>query len=157
MALSVTGNSFDLTGAEGFTLVELLVVLAIAGLLLSFVIQQSPGTRSRLEIEEAARTIISDLSRARAVAITRNAVNQIDFNTREKIYTSSLEGLSRTLPPSLQLTLEQPSAPGNARSEARIAFFPDGTATASRLTLSSKGAARTIELNWLTGQALVHD
>jgi general secretion pathway protein H len=43
----------------------------------------------------------------------------------------------------------------SADGAARILFFPDGTSTGGRLTLSNATAGRTIVVHWLTGT--IHD
>lgn len=157
MAPSAIGSNDASRGTAGFTLVELLVVMAIAALLMTLAVQQSPGTRERLEVDSATRKLAADLARARATALSRNAANQIDFDLRQQNYVSSLDGMSHRLPSKVRLDLGQLGLESVPSSRARIVFFPDGTATAARLTLSSGDRQKSISVNWLTGQAAVHD
>lgn len=152
---SAIGNR-DLTNSDGFTLVELLVVIAIAALLGVVVVKQSPGTRTRLEIQSAASVIVSDLTRARLTAISKGAVNHVEFDRVGRHYKSSLDGFSRALPS--KMTLEGPHSLGARSTEGlNVSFFPDGTATAKRLVLTLEDKKMAIQVNWLTGRASVHD
>jgi general secretion pathway protein H len=70
--------------------------------------------------------------------------------------TLTMPGAGRTVELGKDLDLAARIA-GEASADgvARILFFPDGTSTGGRLTLSNAAAERTIVVHWLTGT--IHD
>jgi type IV fimbrial biogenesis protein FimT len=65
----------------GFTLVELMVVIAIAGLLMAIAIPYFGQVMRRARVESEARTISSTLLQARLQAIKRGANVLVEFST----------------------------------------------------------------------------
>jgi general secretion pathway protein H len=156
MMRSAIGNS-GRSSDGGFALVELLVVIAIAALLAVIAIKQSPGTRTRLELQATANTIVGDLTRARFEAIDRGAVNEVEFDTAQRNYGTAFGGVTRTLPAKIRLEIAQPISSNRVGQRPRLLFFPDGTATAGRILLISDDRRIAIDVNWLTGRAIAHD
>ena len=136
---------------RGFTLFELLLVLAVIGL----VIATAPPLINRgmpsLEVRAAAREIAAGMRRARSQAIHANRETRFTIDTERKRYAIGKAGDWRALPERVDVEVE------TARSEviddavAAVRFYPDGSATGGRITAS--GAERTyhVMLDWLTG------
>ena len=71
---------------NGFTTVELMVVTAIAGILVTVAIPHLARWRALLRVNAAARTIASDLQLSRMNAISQNARFRVNFNTTDETY-----------------------------------------------------------------------
>jgi len=63
-----------ITNQKGFTLVEILVVLAITGMLLAYAIPSFNGFSMRQKLSTETNSFISDLSYARSEAIDKGAL-----------------------------------------------------------------------------------
>lgn len=73
------------SSVKGFTLVELMVVLAIASIMLAMMLPNVSGYMSSLEINAAAEELATDLRSARQLAISKNVKTAIviDINARQ--------------------------------------------------------------------------
>lgn len=58
--------------ARGFTLIEALIVLVVAGIILAFALPRFAATRRGLALDGAAQQLAGDLRRAQVEAIKRN-------------------------------------------------------------------------------------
>lgn len=138
---------------DGFTLLEMLIVLAILGLLVT-VAMPSPGAGAKASAISAARVLASDLARARAQAeaTNRDVVVVIDVQAR------SWSGAGRTgaLPKHLRLALTAADSERLDRDKAGIRFHAEGGASGGRIAVLGPSKA-TIEIDWLTGGVSVHE
>jgi prepilin-type N-terminal cleavage/methylation domain-containing protein len=121
----------------GFTLLELLVVLAIAGLMASIAIPFTVSTVERAALRVDARELASALRDVRQQAIDRRRV----------IVVRSLADLPMQ------------DRPRRGRLDAGegppLAFYPDGTSSGKDLKLVESGRAVELHVAWLTGAVSV--
>lgn len=124
----------------GFTLVELLVVLAVLGLLVTLVPSFFPGSRAGVELTRTARAMADDLRVRRTTAVDSQAAAELRID-------------ALLLPAGMTLAAED--VRGGDLSAIR--FFPDGSSTGGRLTLSAAGRTRVVAVDWLSGQVRIHE
>jgi len=88
--------------SDGISLIELLIVVAIIGILVGMVIPKSdPGIHDQLRA--AAQIVQTDLAYARSLAITNSSDYELSFDTAENRYVLKHSGLNAdldVLPPS---------------------------------------------------------
>jgi general secretion pathway protein H len=145
------------TGSGGFTLIELLVVLLILG----FVIFLAPAAFQRavpgLEIKAAARTMAMAFRQVRSAAIRDNreipVIIDVDARTVRVGIEQSPTQLSRRL--GLQLFAGRSEMLGG--NAGQIRFFPDGTSTGGRVTLTTSGSRYNVVVDWLSGLAAIKE
>jgi prepilin-type N-terminal cleavage/methylation domain-containing protein len=68
---------------QGFSLLEIVLVLAVIGLLLGIAVPQLSGTLDRIEVESAARQIAGAHQRARLLALARGTVVVLSVSAPE--------------------------------------------------------------------------
>lgn len=83
--------------AAGFSLLEMVVVLAIAGFLLSVVLPTYSNYASNQRTLAAARTLASDLRAAQQEAVTRRAEITVTFSSADAACTSGGAHASYTI------------------------------------------------------------
>ena len=141
----------------GFTLLELLVVMAILALLLTVVPPLVRGPMGTAELKSAVRQMAAGLRSARSQAIARNreAVFELDLEARR----FRISGTQRTfqLPRRLALRLYAARSEFSNAQTGAIRFFPDGSSTGGRVTVSLDPRAYEVDVNWLTGRVTVYD
>lgn len=86
------------TASTGFTLLELLVALAIASLLLGIAAPRLYALVPAFELDRATRILAIDLERARWLAITRNARSRLVIDLVAGSYVAEVEGGSSYVP-----------------------------------------------------------
>ncbi len=134
----------------GFTLLEMVIVLAVLGLLLGLVLTRGPMRSQRLEMDAAVRDIAGALRLARSTAIAENHPVTLNVDgVRGSIQIDN--GQVRTLPNALSLRAVSESGgavPG-------IRFAPDGSSSGGRIEVFAPGRQMQIRVNWLTGRVKI--
>lgn len=142
--------------SRGFTLLELLVALAIlTGALVVTLPSLTAG--SGVELRAAARTVATALRRTRDRAITRNAseVLTLDLERREMTFAGSPR--PRELPSGIEIRLFAARSELIGESHGAIRFFPDGSSTGGRVTLSNDALRYLVDVDWLTGRVRIFE
>jgi general secretion pathway protein H len=142
--------------SAGFTLLEVIVVLAMAGIIMALVLGSPLRTASAGDLKSAARTLASGLRQAQSTAITtrRDAVLTVDVEARE-FHVGSEEPRRVSDKVDLKLYTAQ-SEVANERVGA-IRFYPDGSSTGGRITVSSGERKYLVDVDWLTGRVSIGD
>jgi general secretion pathway protein H len=141
----------------GFTLIELVVVLAIMGLMLALILTNGPMRSPALQTRAAAAELAQGLraARARAIALNRRVSFLLDLG--DHAYRID-NGTPRLLPADIQLAML--TIAGKASQEQNlgaISFAPDGSSSGGRIELASHGMQLLVGVDWLTGRVSVAD
>jgi general secretion pathway protein H len=137
----------------GFTLVEVLVVLAIVGLAASTVAWALKPMRERTAVMRtiAAFKDLSEAARARAFESGDTVALTID--TRKRTLDVADLGRKESLPPEVDVDWVSASVSGHRSDQAGILFLPDGTSTGGRLSARAGGATAAVRISWVSGAA----
>lgn len=132
--------------ASGFTLLEMLVVLAVLALVLSLILQHGPLTSPAVSVRGTAGEVAQALRTARSEAIAggRPVVLLLDPARREYVTTGAAPRVLHA-PPAMAII-----APSNG-----ISFMPDGSSSGGEVALEQAGHRADIGVNWLTGRVSV--
>lgn len=137
---------------QGFTLVELLVVLGIAGLLIALAPVAFDRMREGAQYRDVLRRITADLRQARqqAVATGREARFVVDFKAR----AFGLAGRTPfVLPESIEMDATVAGIEMSGEQSAAIRFLPEGGATGGTVAVTRKsGGGTRITVDWLSGR-----
>lgn len=141
--------------AQGFTLLEVLlvlVILAIAAALILPALVQPSGTQLRT----TAGSFAAGLRRARNEALnTHHEVRfMVDLDAKE--FQFSAHARRRSVPSQISLSVFTARSEVLDNHRAAIRFFPDGSSTGGRVTLSVGERRYHVDVDWMTGQVRVH-
>lgn len=147
----MNGGSAEASRCKGFTLMEMMLVLALAVAALAIVVPNLSGSRTGAALKGAAQDVASALRYVRGRAITAGGDTEFVLDVESRTYRVSGREKTFVLPNELQITLD--SAESEIRSEGvgAIRFFPDGSSTGGRVTLAAGNRKRIVDVNWLTG------
>lgn len=129
---------------DGFTLIEMIVVLVVLALVGTIVLARGPMHSATLDLRAQARTMASDMRRARADAIAKDqdVVFTVDADRRDY---GVQHGTRHALA----------TAVGIDGQVAPIVFHADGSASGGTITLSEGERRLAVRVDWLTGQVAV--
>src|SRR6266849_3183970 len=133
--------------ASGFTLIEILVVLAILGFALALVVGYgSPVSRS-LDLRGSAAVLASGLRLTRSEAIVRNQAVTFDLDLAGHRFRPG-SGKMRQLPPRLAIELLTIAGERRKGDSGDIRFNPDGSSTGGRISIADGGHKMMIGVDW---------
>jgi prepilin-type N-terminal cleavage/methylation domain-containing protein len=129
--MSATGNNTD----AGFTLVELLVALAIVALAAAGMASFWPSRGGQLALQTASQTLAAELRQARGQAIAQNRTIVVD-----------IDAVRGNLPKGVAI----------ADSSAALIFFRgDGTTAGGEVAFRAQSRQATVRVARLSGQVSV--
>ena len=141
-------------GCGGFTLIEVLVTLAVLGFALIVLTGYKPPWSRTLGLKATAAELATGLrlARSEAIASNRSVAFNVDVNGhRYRVGPGKL----RSLPP--QFSIELLTIAGEKRHEGvgDILFNPDGSSSGGRVTLADGQRSMAVGVDWLTGRVSV--
>jgi general secretion pathway protein H len=140
---------------RGFTLLEILLVIAIIGAASVLAATAMGGGFRGMQLKASARQIASNLRYTRAQAIATGEPQRFVIDPARHAWQAP-KNHHGDIPPKLGIVFtgarEAASPDGAGRGEGAILFFPDGAATGGRIRLTAGKAAWDIDVAWLTGQ-----
>ncbi|MGZ5038769.1 MAG: GspH/FimT family pseudopilin [Usitatibacter sp.] len=142
---------------RGFTLLELIIVLALGAVLYAVVLSGPFGKASAADLKSAARTLASGLRAAQttAMATRRDALLTLDMESREYLTTGETE--AHKLPDNIDLKLYTAQTEVTSDRRGSIRFYPDGSSTGGRITVASGERKYLVDVDWLTGRVSIDE
>lgn len=123
---------------RGFTLVELIIVIAIAGIVLAIAAPNFTGYRQNTNLKEATRNLSADIQYWKQRAVAENRSYRISFDTAGNSYSV----LKREAPPGMAfkpLSEVDPGASNIDKSPADISPGVSLVAAPATVTMDPRG------------------
>jgi general secretion pathway protein H len=141
----------------GFTLLEVIVVLVLAGIIYAILLAVPMRGASAADLKASARVLASGLRQAQSMAmVTRqDAVLTLDLDSREFVLAGEKE--PRKLPDGIDLKLYTAQSEVTSDRKGAIRFYPDGSSTGGRITVSAGERKFLVDVDWLTGRVSIGD
>jgi type II secretion system protein H len=162
----VTAGRKPVVKAAGFTLLELLVVLAIAGSLVALVPAAVSAVVPAAKARTAALDLASTIREARYIAISRSTAVDLEFDLESQAYGFGSD--QKNMPRGVMLVLQERSGYVSGthhvarhflrRSDGRqtLRFYPDGSSSGLVLRIGPEtGGGYIVTVDWLLGGASV--
>jgi general secretion pathway protein H len=140
------GAAIERGAADGFTLIETIVVLTIIGLTLTIVIGFLPRPGVRLELDNATSFVVDAMRIARSRSITESRPVPLTV-TRDG---HGIQIDSKRFPLGGSVSVATPG-------RQAILFTPDGGASGGPLSVLVANRVRLIQVDWLSGRITIGD
>ena len=134
----------------GFTLLELIVALAIMGLTFALAAASIRLSNGGPRLQPVAVSMAADIRFARSEAMASNRTVGVNFDAKAHSYRIGA-GRPVALPRSVAFKLVASEEFRRASDVGHLVFFPDGSSTGGQLTLSDRDLSITLMIDWLTG------
>ena len=142
---------------RGFTLIEILVVLAVVGLIMAFVLPMISGSRSRAGLRAAANEIAAALRSTRSLATTHGRAETFVLDTAHAAFRAGSTASPQRLPGGIALAIVTIAQERETDTVGSIRFFADGSSTGGGVRLSSGTNESDVLVDWLTGRVMIED
>lgn len=142
------------SAAAGYTLIELMVVLAILGLLATMITARRLSVSPSMEARAAAEEVSGALRAARGKAMASNRSAAVTFDVATPLYRLDNEP-PMALPSDLQLQLLTSVDQLKSQASGEIRFDPDGGSSGGRVTIAGGDRIWQVGVDWLTGRVSI--
>ena len=140
---------------RGFTLLELLMVLAIVSLMIAVVPPLLSGLGGGTELRGTARQLAAAMRIARSEAILRRQEAVLTLDLEERFFQVAGDTQKVSLPESIKVKLYTAQAELLDGATGAIRFFPDGTSTGGHVALANEKIGYSVNVDWLTGRVWI--
>ncbi len=142
--------------AGGFTLLEILVVIVIAGLAVALVPPLFSAAVPGAKIRGAAHDFMVALRQTRSRAIIQNSEQQVVLDLENHRYRVGKDSVV-VFPEEMRMQVQLVTGTKIDQTEQHIvSFFADGSSSGEAITLSGGQQAYRLQLDWLTGNITLH-
>ena len=138
-------------GEQGFTLLEIVCVMAIISILAALILPAIPRGTSRTRLEAFALQTAALLKTDRLAAMQRRMRVATELDPISRSVRSGATGNTVVLPQDVGFDALLASRCNQRASGRTIDFFPSGMSCGGTIALSRPGGGFQVRVNWLTG------
>ena len=135
----------------GFTLIEVVVAIALIALVAGLVAAYSGSRIQRVALTRAGQDLVAALRYTRGQAIVSGAEQRLELDVEKQTYKAPKRA-EVELPRGLKLALLTAAEEQISETSGAIRFFPDGSSTGGRVRLTAGERQWDVEVGWLTGE-----
>jgi general secretion pathway protein H len=135
----------------GFTLIEIVCVLAIVGLLAALVLPAIPRATSQARLAGYAIDVAALLKGDRNAAMRNHVAVATMLDADRRTVRSGARDYAVEIPADVSFEALVARRCSEERTGSTIDFFPSGASCGGAIALSRHGVGYQIRVNWLTG------
>ena len=144
-------GSADWRAADGFTLIEVVAVLAIVAILAAIVVPALPRGTSRARLESYAIEAAALLKFDRNAAIRNRVSIATEIDAPLRVMRSGATGRTVSLPDDVRFDALLAQRCNQRAAGPTIRFFASGMSCGGAIALTRLGVGYQVRVNWLTG------
>jgi general secretion pathway protein H len=138
-------------GRAGFTLLEMVGVIAIVAMLAAILLPSIPRGTTRPRLEAYALEAAALLKADRTAALRRHAQVTAQVDAPGRAIRSGSTGRILQVPDDVGFEATLPLSCNERPARSTISFFATGASCGGTIVLSRLGAGYEVRVNWLTG------
>lgn len=142
---------------RGYTLIELLVVMVIMLLVYALAAPMISAGVSGSELKAAARQVAAGLRKARSEAVMHKNEVALTMDVEQRQFELSGDKRIYHFPGKIKASLYTAQAELIDAKIGAIRFYPDGSSTGGRVTLSLGERKYLVDVDWMTGRVKILD
>jgi general secretion pathway protein H len=135
----------------GFTLLEMVGVIAVVAMLAAILLPKVPRTTTRPRLEAYAMEAAALLKADRTAALRRKAQITAQVDAPGRAIRSGATGRILQVPDDVSFQAQLPLSCNERPARSTISFFATGTSCGGSIVLSRLGTGYEVRVNWLTG------
>ncbi|WP_407354559.1 type II secretion system protein XpsH [Luteimonas sp. R10] len=140
---------------RGFSLLEVLMVVALIAVASVLAVGVLGGGIERLQLRSSAKEIAANLRFARAHALATGTPQRFVIDPVAHTWQGPA-GRQGSVPDALEIVFTGAREVQPRADQGAIVFFDDGASTGGRVQLRSGEAAWNVDVAWLTGEVRLH-
>jgi len=152
---------------QGFTLLELMVVLVISAAVLGVAFISIGPARQSAELKNAAREVTSQIMFIRTLSMRDNQEMRFVIHPDTRQYRGEKPNnldqeaeendnlISGKLPEDIEVEVYTAASEKNQDGSLGFRFFANGSSTGGYIKLTQDEKSYTIKINWLTGKIVM--
>ena len=138
-------------GQDGFTLLEMIGVIAIIAMLAAILLPSVPRATTHPRLEAYAMEAAALLKADRTAAMRRRTQITAQVDAPGRAIRSGSTGRIMQMPDDVTVQAALPLSCNERPARSTISFFATGTSCGGTIVLSRLGAGYEVRVNWLTG------
>ena len=136
---------------DGFTLLEMVAVIAIVAMLAAIMLPVIPHATTRQRLEAYAVETAAFLKSDRNAALQRHAQISAQIDAKGRTIRSGASSRIMHIPADVSFQAMLPLTCNERPARSTISFFANGMSCGGTIVLSRLGAGYEVRVNWLTG------
>jgi len=140
---------------RGFTLIEVMVVLAILAFMTALALPLMSGAESKADTRVAAREIAAALRTTRNLAMMHGHSELFSLDTASGAFRAGSTNSPHRVPRGVRLVLITTTEERSGATAGNIRFFPDGSSTGGGVRVSKDNSRTEVLVDWLTGHLTI--
>jgi general secretion pathway protein H len=148
---AATGIAEEFSGEDGFTLIEMVCVLAVIALLAAIALARLPSGTTRQQLEAYTIEVVTLLKSDRLAAIRERRQVTTEIDARARSLRAGANGRLVRLPEDVVFDALLPDRCNQRPTFSSISFFASGMSCGGTVALTRFGVGYEIRVNWLTG------
>ena len=141
----------------GVTLLELLIVIALMGIVAALVVPMFGGPVSTSELRATARQLAAGLRLARSEALAERRETFLVVDVAGRRFKVDRDPAEHKLSSKIDIKLFTAQNDLVDNNIGSIRFFPDGGSNGGRITVASGERKFDVDVDWLTGRVAILD
>lgn len=150
--MKVAWSGGDRSGEGGFTLIEVVCVVALIAMLAAIVIPALPRGTSRARLQSYAVAIAALLKADHDAAVRRGTQVATTVDAQLRLISSGATDRTVQVPDDVTVDALLASRCGQESEHSTIRFFSSGMSCGGAVALSRLGFGYEVRVNWLTGR-----